>query len=279
MNFLVSEFRKSVNRSISRFSDFLISALNDTLFLLFYGMVSTVFVYKITEYAQAFIFKIGENSANQLRFYAGSSLMSIIRDNPEARTYLNSLVVLFMLLMVVIYISYVFFQTISWKYVNRINKKNISFIKLLRKFSLLNLKWLPIIFIVQLLSLLFFIGQTSAQRINENIQPSSSMIFIIIGVIIIYFMFISYSIMLNSKRSFSDSFRIGLKKGRIVLTYLVIGLVFYLLNQFSNILANLSDIVLLVFTLIITIPSMTLFKVYFSSIVDKALGSNGKVFK
>jgi hypothetical protein len=129
-------------------------------------------------------------------------------------------------------IAYLVFGSLMWALTDQlIHKKNKKkFLKYIGKFCALALGFIAVIFLLGFSGLKEIIGNNI---IGESINPGS-VVFLILGVILVHFMFVSFSLI--SKVKFKDllktTFILGAKKAHIVLiAYIINTAVIFALTQ------------------------------------------------
>ncbi len=136
-----------------------------------------------------------------------------------------------------IFLSYVIFEGVSWVIVNCIvNKKKLKFkLNYFLKFSGLSLVW------TFLLLLLFYL---IVEGMSEDVAVIAGLEIFFIGylLILIYFAMISYAYFVKNLRiwkSLKSSFVNGIKRVYILFPlFLIIGLVFFLISNFFGLLVG-----------------------------------------
>lgn len=243
--------------------------LCDFLFLAAYGFAAYPLFGKIVDYVIAIGTIVSEKSPQVIRG-ANQGLASIIRSDPQASQMLNSLMLVFLLLAVAIYITFVLFQGISWKLSSEIAGRNIHFHKYMKRFALLALFWIVLFSAYHLISLFSDIRAAVLKIAGEG--AGSFHVFVTALLIaLLYFAFVSFTLAGTSKGGIKNSFRTGAKKaGYIVSAYLVMAVAALALHALLMAAAKVDFNLMIAVGLLTVIPAITWARVYFTLVVQKA---------
>jgi hypothetical protein len=240
-------------------------SLSDIFFLVFYGFILA----GITGYVYAIGSFVSQNSGAVLRSYAKSqNLIQFIINQPQIRHYVNRI----LLLIFVVYLIYCFFQGISWKLSSDMRGKRIKFLAYMKQFYTLNISWFLIFMVYNVFSFLTELGRTVMQRINPSGAVSSSIIPTAILIGIFYFTLISYTLIgkYGILKVLAKTFVIGVKKVRYILPmYLIIFLVFSILNLIMFLTFKIHENLMIVTGILLVIPAVTWARVFISVVIDR----------
>ena len=246
------------------------SALCDALFFFIFGFITAPMYRKITEYIVIIGTAISESASSMLRGQE-STINSIIANNPETSAYFNSLLLVYVILAVSVYIIYAFFHSVSWRISFGIAGKKTSMYKFMKEFSLLTLFWFVIFIIYYFIDFFAELRVVALQSMNieaPNIMGNFATLMIIL---IFYFSMISYTLIGKGStwKKIKKSFVIGVKKAKyIVPCYAVIAVVYLILETIlDKIAVNIYAMVII--GLLTMIPAITWARVYLISIIEK----------
>lgn len=164
--------------------------------------------------------------------------------------YWKEMIMWLLLFILITYIIYIIFQSITWNLSLRIINKKIKYLKYLKSFALLNLFWF-LIFI--LYSLIDLIGDLRVALADVKTTNFISIIANFFLMIMIYFAIISYT-----KLNLRQSFKLGWKKYRTLLSaYVLVLIYFFILNFVLSKIALANYTLAVVIGLVLFLPAIT----------------------
>ncbi len=262
---------------------FAVSTLADIVFLIVYGFLANIMVFKITQYMTAAAIKFGESSSSAtIDQMALSPIRTVISENPVVRSYIVKMFLLIFLFMAIAYITYCVFESFSWKNIFMISKEEYTFSDMLKQFSMLNLIWFVFVLIIQVISFFSRLKADILSGVSTEGLPGPGIVIMTLGYALTYLIFISYGLMTRrekASRTFKESFRIGYERFFYLAPAFI--LLMLLLNAISLLLVKafgFSYVAQFIFVVVIAMPIITLMKVYFTRIVSEVSkhGSGGK---
>jgi hypothetical protein len=177
--------------------------------------------------------------------------------------YWKEIIIWVLLFILITYIIYIIFQSITWNLSLRIINKKIKYLKYLKSFALLNLFWFLIFIIYNLIDLIGDLRFALADVKTTNFIGIFANVFLLI---FIYFAIISYT-----KLNLRKSFKLGWKKHKSLLsTYVLILIYFFLLNLILSKLFLVNYTLAVVVGLVLFIPAITWARVLLALSIERA---------
>lgn len=264
-------FKKSADKIKKNCSLLLIASLTDLLFFLVYGFITRPLFAKLMDYIIIIGAKVSENSASIMQD-GGETIREVLLSDPETSRILSSIILIYIILGAVIYILYVFFNSIAWKLSSDIHGEKVGFYEYLKRFALVNILWVFMIYAYHFISFSHDL-KNSALEVAQ-IEPSRfwGFVILIIPFAILYFASISYALIsLKSKSAIRTSFKIGFRKAKEILpAYLLVITVYFTLNFLLFKIGAHNFNLMIILGVLTIIPGMTLARVFFTEVVKNA---------
>lgn len=248
-----------------------IAAFCDIMFFFVYGFVTAPLFNKIVDYVIIIGSIISEN-VGIITSGTNPSLTSILMENTEIRALFNNLIWIYILLAIVIYMVYTFFQGIAWKMSRDIAEKKDGMYRFMKEFAILNIFWLVLFSIYHLLSLLSDIRMSALKTLQSQTTSAFSVFVTILLIAIVYFAFISYTLIekKTKENKIKAGFSMGIKKIRQIFpAFAVIAVVFLLLNFILKAASAVSFNIMIIVGVMTVIPAMTWARVYLTIAAGK----------
>lgn len=235
-----SSFRILVNNKY----ELVFPLLSDIFFLLLFG---------------ALVYGYSSDSVTNKLYSLGASMLR--QDMPGAAVFVRSAIVSLIGMLLLIYILYIIFQAISWRFSSKFAGKKEPLLSYLKRFAIVNIPWF-ILFVI------YLAASFAAYFYNKRSILLSAVLYIFLAAIL-YFAFISYSLM--GKRPFSavkDALKLGSKK--FLRLFPRIFLLFAAIIMIDNILfriSNMSWALMIILGIFIMLPLLTFARIYIHIIV------------
>lgn len=243
--------------------------LIDLLFLLVYGVFSSIIVNRIAYYFSSVYELMFNNTETFKTNFLTKGFFSAIFNVPGADVFVKKSLLWVFILVAFMYISYCFFQALSWRFsLNFAKKKKVK--EYMKRFFLVNLVWLLFFIGYNIISLVMGFKKHVVSRYAE--VPSFSITLFIFAVVVSYFVLISYSLIerYNAKESIKKAFVIGVKRPKqLLLMYLIVFVVFYVVNFIMSYFGNISQKISIVIGIFILLPLFAWARLYVYLIIDK----------
>jgi len=242
--------------------------VSDLTFFVILGFLFSPIFSRIVEYASAIGTKMIEISGKVSQRYDPDSYINEILMNEEIRALSLKLFLLFLFSLIIFYLLYTVFQSVSWFISHKIAGSRISYHRFLSKFAIVNLFWAALFFIIEAFSLLHQINMTIASKI-PGYQEKTTIFYPILIFCLIYFSSISYSLLTGKSRFPSlQSLKIGLFNiHRLFILWLVIILVIFLISNLQSII-GFSPMFGFIFQVFVNLPLITFFRISIIKSVD-----------
>ena len=251
-------FRKSFNLIWDSFGYFLTCMGLDVLFFFALGF----FTFPVSAKMHDLLLQITMVFAKGLQEVGRSETVLDVLFSAKTMHIWKPMILYMLLFMLITYIVYIIFQSLAWNFSLRIIKKKINIKKYIISFAIINLFWLVILIIYQILDL---IAKLRAELNSVKGFDIMSMIINFILIIVIYFAVISY-IKLDLKKSLI----IGWKNYKTLLSiYVAIIAYFFLLNFILARLYEINTTFAVVAGIVLFIPAITWSRVLLALSIDK----------
>lgn len=250
----------------------ILASLCDILFFVAYGFITAPLLRKLVDYVIIIGSMVSEQAASIMRG-TNPSIVSIIMDDPQIRQFFNKLILIYLILAVAIYIVYTFFHATAWKLSSDIAGRKNSMYNFMKEFALLNLFWVVLFIVYHFLSLFADLRQSAMQSLKIGASNSFSIAVTILLFVIVYFAFISYTLIgkHSTKQKIKKGFYLGIKKIKYILpAYVVIAAVYFVIKYLLEAAARVNFNLMIFVGLFTVIPAITWARVYLMLIVEKA---------
>lgn len=242
--------------------------LADLVFLLVYGLFSSIIVNRISYYFYSVYELMLENTESFKTSFLAGGFFSAIFNVPGADVFIKKSLLWIFALIAFMYFSYCFFQAFSWRFsLNFAKKKRIK--EYMKGFFLVNLVWLLFFIAYNIFSLVIGFKKQVVSRYAA--VPSFSIMLLIFAVIVSYFVFISYSLIerYNVRNSLKKTFFLGFKKIKHILPmYLIIFAVFYIIDFVMSYSGNINQKISIAVGIFILLPLFAWARLYVYLVVN-----------
>ncbi|MFH0874896.1 MAG: hypothetical protein V1859_03090 [archaeon] len=252
-NIIISSFFESFKAIKEKKFFILFPVIIDLLFIISFGFTVNYFLANIEEKAVALI------QSGKSMLYAGSLIKGLFSNNDSLSILLSTLGI-----MITAYINYCIFQGSNWMLAKKFVHVKVSFFAYMKKFFLINLFWFFLFYIVQITD--YFRRLFGYLRQQDYSWLSNALIFLLI--LIVYFAFISYTLLTkyNVKKAIRKSFSLGIKKIHYILfMYLILYLIFLLLDF----LAKINFVLMILVGILLVSPAFTWARIFINLVVGK----------
>lgn len=235
----------------------------EILFFFIYGLATAPIYQKLVQYTNI----IGALASDALTAAAReqNSVMSVL-SSEAIKPYLIDVLLLLLLLCAVAFLLYCVFQSFIWNMSLSMAGRKIRYLDYLKKFMLVNTVWLLFFIIYYFAGFAVEIRGAAIKTIAQA-APSNALHIVLSAylVIVFYFAVISY-VDLSAKKSFG----FGVRNIRELLpAWLIIAAYFLILQLVLSQVMQLNYIAGIAVGIIITIPSLTIARVYISRVIQK----------
>jgi hypothetical protein len=247
-NILRKNIVASFSTTITNVKKIWIPVLSEILFFISLGF----FVLPFRDGVYNNLVQLGDSIVQASDSLADGSLTEAI----FSQSALNILILGFFTVLLT-YILYSLFQGFIWKFSFDLDKKKTDYLPYIKRFFLINLFWLLLFIVYQIID--FILLYIDILNQNHNSVFRLSMISQLLILIIIYFAFISYVRIRKEtvKRSIGESFKIGIHKFPLfVITYIFIAALFGLSNLLLSALSTINNTIMIITGIIIVLPLM-----------------------
>ena len=270
--FSVVEHSKSIKESFYKLKDkrMLIPFFSDIVFLFFYGLIVLPLLDRVVDYVMAIGYHMSKSSGEITRQYiATESILNALLSNPDILSYFKKIVVLFFIIVIAVYVVYCLFQGISWKICYGKTKYNY-----IKQFFLINIFWVLIFVVQQLVSLFFDLRMAVIKSINPSVVAKTNPVPTIILVVIVYFALVSYALVgkLKVREALKKCFVTGIKKFKdIGLMYVFVVAMFFVLNRVLFAVGRINNILMIVLGVLLVIPAFSFTRLFIIDVVGNIL--------
>lgn len=241
------------------------SVIFDLLFFVIYGVVSLVIFNIITDKSNILlqIASSNKDSINQL-IAEGKNLFQAMMLQQGFSQSLKSIVLLFFVLMIFIYLVYCIFQSLNWRITRNITGSKFRTGEFIKSFFKINMLWFALFYLG-----LLFERMIGIVLILSSKKQDTGIIALIIAVLIAYFAFISYAL-IGKKGAVKQSFILGFKKFLIfVPMYAIIAIVFLIINYILLFAQQTNYILMVILGFLLFLPALTWARVFICLAVNK----------
>ena len=252
----------------------------DLLFLLLYGFVKGApeisgFMGKTYQYLKVFLNLISENAKNLTEDAARKiSVFELIQQNDIIAQYFYLILLTLFLFAIATYILYSIIEGSAWWHSYKLINKEISYKRFIIQFTAITFPFYLGIILLALLSFIDTFRALTLERLQVAAPIGLRIVMLILGLIIIYFGSIAYSLIGKESawKTVKKSIKIGFKKfHKYFPAFLLIFIVFFLLNFIALFLGNISLIVMLIVGIVLIFPSITWARIYSKLVLDRIL--------
>lgn len=254
----------SLDRIFKNWRWLVLCALIDvTFFFILFFFVRPAFFSKTADYLYAVQGMVSKFSM-QYSAIDNTGFFSLILQSGSL-AYLLWLAVLLLLWLGILYFLFSFFNSLNWYVMNKkIFKEKLHMVKYSERFFRLSIWWIILYGLYNLLAYLFSFGFTLAGQTEDIVSPP--LLFNIIFIIGLYFVLVSYSMLLHEKRSFRKSFSIGLKNAGVLLPlYIIVMLTYAVINLLLILFGKISPLLLLISGFVLLFPFVTIARALFQA--------------
>ncbi len=266
---MMNDFKVSMKEAWKRVKAnkkyFFLAIAFDLIFWLFYIFVTGNYIFKIEDNLKAI--GIVALTAQGLQGSAAPSFLQLLF-NSQTSPYLWTILLLLALNLVSIYILLSLFGISTYITFNLNSFSMKGLVKYIKKFLVVTIPWLIIFSVFEVISFHFHIMDTL--RPKFDLPPTFFPIFKII-FLLLFIYFITISLLIDKKKNFRNSFKIGLRKfTKIFPVYFILILVLYLIihKYVTLFLLNLSSFIFglplllpLLFAVAVLLPFLSLARV------------------
>lgn len=176
-------------------------------------------------------------------------------------------------LIISVYIIYCLFQGFSWWQCSKIaaqaNKKSIKFISYLWEFFKINLFWLILFVFYNILALILdYMAQ------SETATGKGSIILNLFLVVLLYFVFISHSLLPKIRGFANIKKTIGtgiLKIKHMLPAFVLMAIILFILGLILNLSSLISHVLFMIFGVIVLMPIISWMRVYLITLSNSKL--------
>lgn len=189
----ISIFRKAVINAAGSWRLFIGAVSLDFAFLFLLGLVfPPVLGYKLDEYLTAIgtslVESAGEVSGRRI---SESFVYDVFAGSPELQAYVRGFILLVLFSIALLFVLYVFFQSLSWLLCLRVAGRKTPYHAFLRGFAVSSLFWLAVFAVIQAAFLISSLNRVLSGALPETGQANWAANLLIF--LFAYFSFLTYS--------------------------------------------------------------------------------------
>lgn len=236
------------------------SSLIDAVFFIALGFLTSPFFLRIVTELN-FIGTTIQQTAPELTrtFTDNSGLFNLLFTDPVLSSHTKTLLIMYLTVAVIIYVLYIGAQGLNWNIARTIAGKKEELGHYIKSFALVNVTWLIVFGIIHFLDVIASLQATAtAGTVVTNPVNALGIFAKIILVLAAYFALVSY----NEK---SVKISIGISKWKqYVPTFLIVGVVFFTINELLKVTPKLGDATNILIGIIILLPALAWARIYYS---------------
>lgn len=186
--------------------------------------------------------------------------------------YLQRIIMLAIVLAIIAYVLYSFFNGLIWNLCLRMAGKNQKTKNYLSRFFMANLIWFPLLAAYIVIDFLISYIETVGKRIEPDGSFIASKIVLIVLMVILYFIFISYIHLseMSFWKSIKKSFGTGIKNALLLVpAFASIVLLFIIADFILSIAGRINFIAIMTSGIIILMPLMVWSRVFLCKVIEK----------
>lgn len=248
------------------------AALADIMFIFTITFFSSALYDKMLEYAIAASSLAAQSSAQIGNIIASSeTLYQGLLSISGVREFVYDIILMGIILALGIYITYCFFQGISWHLAGKLAKSKQKYSAFMRSFLKINLLWLAIYALLGIIKLAAGFRQQIASQPYAGNTSDISIIIPILAALFIYFAAISYSrIFIKNKKSLVKE---GYKNAAYLIPrYLAIALIIAAIHILQMLIFKYSIIISGIIFFAAELPSFTFARIFIINIMEEKHG-------
>ena len=241
--------------------------LLDVLFLLLYGFLTSPLFQVINNYFYEMGGIVTQAAPGYTtRFAEQPGLLKLVFTDPSLSSYAWSLVGIFLLLLVIIYVIYVVLQGMAWKVAQSIAGKDIK--SYVRRFAEINLFWFGFLVVYRILhfaSELRFVTMKQFQ-LDATVNYPGIVLFILL-LVGAYFAIISYVVGSNKK-----AWVVGRTQAKhLVPSFVLVAVFIALVDVIVVQLAPINSVLALIVGALLLFPGFVAARVFFTIMISRRL--------
>ena len=252
----------------------------DILFLLLYGFIQGApeisgFIGKTYQYLKVFLNLVSESAKSLTEDAARKvSVLQLIGQNDAIARYFYLIILTLILFAIATYILYVIIEGSAWWHSYKAINKQISYKKFITQFSLVSLPFYTGVILLFILSFADTYRAITLERMSLPSPIGLKLFMLFIGLVLIYFGSIAYALIgqESATKTIKKAIHIGFSKAhKYFPAFLVVFIVFFLLNFIALFLGNISPIAMMIVGILLIFPSIAWGRMYSKLVLDKII--------
>ncbi len=268
---LVKKFRETIEQMLTNKLYIIQPGIFDILLVFIYGFITQPIWVKVLEQIQAIAY-VAQNQPRAISQNIPTEGIVGAFAGDVTVYYLRNFLILLLILAIITYFVYCFFQGIAWYFAKRQGRKETIFYKYLRQFFRINVLWFILFLIYYTINVVY--GYIAQRAIRFNQATNVSLVFwtlMIFLILIAYFAFISYGLIGNYRDRiiYNKSFVMGVTKVHIILPmFLIIIGIFITINYILKFAALANNWFAIILGFILTIPALAFTRLYLVKVIE-----------
>jgi len=268
---LIAKFRETIDSILNKKIYLILPGIFDILLFFVYGFITRPIWTKVLEQVQAIAF-VAQNTPREISQNIPTDGIVGAFAGDATAYYLRSFLILLLILAIITYFIYCFFQAIAWYFSKKQDRKETVFYKYLWQFFRVNILWFMLFLIYYSINVIY--GYIAQRAIRLNQAANVSLVFwilIIFLALIAYFAFISYGLIGNYRDRiiYNKSFVMGVTKVHIILPmFLIIIGIFITINYILKFAALANNWFAIILGFILTIPALAFTRLYLVKVIE-----------
>ncbi|MBI2546399.1 hypothetical protein HYV81_04420 [Candidatus Woesearchaeota archaeon] len=269
---LVRKFRETLGHMAAHKSYILLPGIFDMLFFLIYGFITAPIWIKILEHVQAIAYVAQDRHAEISELVPTKGIIGAFAGDPTGY-YLRNFLLLLLILSLIAYFLYCFFQGIAWFIAKKQANKGLAFYKFLWQFFRINILWYILFLLYYGTNIVYGYIAQRALRLN---QPSSAALvywsLFVYLIVLSYFAFISYGLLGKYRDwgTYRSSFSLGVLNIQYLLPlFLILTGIFITINYLLQLVGSANQWLALVLGFVLVIPALAFARLYLIKVVEE----------
>jgi hypothetical protein len=254
---LFSDARNALFIWLKSPSWFILSVILDLLFMIVYGFVTAPIKGKIVEHVLVIggLISQAAQESGEVAVQKGQSIIALMLERPEVSPYFHSLLLLFVILAVASFVTYILFQACVWFLAHRRASMEMDLPEFISRFASLNIWWGILVMLYSAVTLIDSIRIAVTNSQSDLFSQSLMVLAVIVGVVASW----TYALPMRQSgwRGAIDGSVSVFKRWKVTLPATLLVIVgFVLLNYAIMGIANLSTTAAFIAGIVLLFPIM-----------------------
>ena len=252
---VIEELKKSLDIIVKHWFLFIWMMIADAFFFFSYGFVSGGIFTKLVDYMTFAATKLSAGGRDV-------TLGVLIEQTPEVKAVIPTMLLLFILFFISLYILYCIIEGYVWFTAKNTVGQKTSFKDYMLKFFKVNLIWFSIYFITVFIDFVLTFQETIATKYGGETNPLLRVVYVAFWLVIFYFSLLSYT----RKKGW---FGFGVRNWKTLLpAYLIIGLVIIIVSFIAGKIFIVNEFITVIIGIVFLLPTFVWGRIYLFRIVD-----------